>query len=492
MLLALPLSGCTTPVQPPKDDDVVPPPPKTGCGSTDPVASLTWNNPIAVFQTSEGSFKAEVFQEQAPITASNFLNLARSGFYNATLFHRVVKGFVIQGGDPLSKDAEPGNDGTGGAQTTIPDEFHPDLLHTSEGVLSMANSGPDTGSSQFFITLGATPHLDHKHSVFGRICQGIEAVRKIGNLTTDGETGRPKKPPVMTISVNYPSPPEDYSIVRKLSLRPYLTEPVRGGINLMNASGANESSLRYCSVPDATNLTLCPRELRWPIAVKNTGNVRTVANVSLRMPAGFIVSIVEDNAGEPGPPPLAEITNVTGFEVEVPAGQVKTFIFRAFPDLSNVTTGFYTGVVGVSAREEPSIGATVGLPFHVAGLGDVIDDRSRVAMDYLIYLPNGLLVDTSVEAAAKDPSIPKYAQAFELRENYTAILLNLDGRTGVPRIFAPIAGYIGGFRVNETAVYQLDAIDAYGIFKPQRPEVLQGLKVAFVVMIREKVPVAGS
>lgn len=135
-------------------------------------------NPIAVFETNHGMFEIELFEDKAPITVKNFIDLAEKGFYDGLIFHRVIDGFMIQGGDPNGM-------GTGGPGYTIPDEFHKDLKHDSEGVLSMANAGPNTGGSQFFITLAATPWLDGHHSVFGKVVKGMDVVREIGKVDTD-------------------------------------------------------------------------------------------------------------------------------------------------------------------------------------------------------------------------------------------------------------------------------------------------------------------
>uniref|UniRef100_UPI000AEDC2AE peptidylprolyl isomerase n=1 Tax=Massilibacillus massiliensis TaxID=1806837 RepID=UPI000AEDC2AE len=134
-------------------------------------------NRIAVFDTNQGQFQIELFEDKAPITTKNFITLVEKGFYNGLIFHRVIDGFMIQGGDPNGK-------GSGGPGYTIPDEFHPDLRHDRAGILSMANAGPNTGGSQFFITLGQTPWLDGKHSVFGAVVDGMDIVRKIGKVTT--------------------------------------------------------------------------------------------------------------------------------------------------------------------------------------------------------------------------------------------------------------------------------------------------------------------
>lgn len=135
-------------------------------------------NKIVVFETNKGTFEVELFTEKAPITTKNFIELTEKGFYNGLIFHRIIKGFMIQGGDPDGR-------GSGGPGYTIEDEFHPDLKHDSVGILSMANSGPNTGGSQFFITLAATPWLDGKHAVFGKVTKGMDIIDAIEQVQTD-------------------------------------------------------------------------------------------------------------------------------------------------------------------------------------------------------------------------------------------------------------------------------------------------------------------
>ena len=131
----------------------------------------------AHFETSMGNFTIELFEQQAPKTVANFVTLAEKNFYDGVIFHRVIDGFMIQGGDPTGT-------GRGGPGYQFADEFHPQLRHNSEGILSMANAGPNTNGSQFFITLTATPHLDGKHAVFGKVIAGMDVVKKIGKTPT--------------------------------------------------------------------------------------------------------------------------------------------------------------------------------------------------------------------------------------------------------------------------------------------------------------------
>lgn len=141
------------------------------------------------FTTNKGVFVAEMFEDKAPLTTKNFIELTEKGFYDGVIFHRVIEDFVIQGGDPTGT-------GMGGPGYKIKDEFGEGLKHDDEGILSMANAGPNTGGSQFFITLAPTPWLDGHHAIFGRIVEGMEVVRLIGVVPTDFRD-RPKDPVIM-------------------------------------------------------------------------------------------------------------------------------------------------------------------------------------------------------------------------------------------------------------------------------------------------------
>jgi cyclophilin family peptidyl-prolyl cis-trans isomerase len=132
-------------------------------------------NPTVTIETNHGTIVAEMFADLAPKTTANFLELAGKGFYDGVIFHRVIDGFMIQGGDPTGT-------GRGGPGYNIPDEFGKGLAHTHPGIFSMANAGPNSGGSQFFITLAATPWLDGKHAIFGKVTSGLDIVQKIGKL----------------------------------------------------------------------------------------------------------------------------------------------------------------------------------------------------------------------------------------------------------------------------------------------------------------------
>jgi peptidyl-prolyl cis-trans isomerase A (cyclophilin A) len=148
------------------------------------------NHIYAAFDTTEGAFKIELFADRAPRTVENFVSLAegtKTGkpFYDGTVFHRVIPDFMIQGGDPEGT-------GRGGPGYRFADEFHPELKHSKPGILSMANAGPNTNGSQFFITVAATPFLDNRHTVFGEVTEGYDVVKKISEAPRNRQD-RPSK-----------------------------------------------------------------------------------------------------------------------------------------------------------------------------------------------------------------------------------------------------------------------------------------------------------
>lgn len=129
------------------------------------------------FTTSMGELVARLYEQESPVTVANFAHLVGKGYYDGLVFHRVIPNFMIQGGCPDGV-------GTGGPGYVIKDEFHPSLRHDRPGLLSMANAGPNTGGSQFFITLAATPWLDGKHAIFGKVTVGMDVVKAIGKVQT--------------------------------------------------------------------------------------------------------------------------------------------------------------------------------------------------------------------------------------------------------------------------------------------------------------------
>lgn len=186
-------------------------PPKAAATDTAPLtdlerfsADIPGEGSIYVrMETNLGVLRCRLYDERAPRTVANFIGLARGlktymdpetdapikgqPFYDGVIFHRLIPDFMIQSGDPTGT-------GRGGPGYTIPDEFHPDLRHDRPGILSMANAGPNTGGSQFFITERATPHLDGRHSVFG-LCDDLEVIKAIARVPADANDKPQKNPP---------------------------------------------------------------------------------------------------------------------------------------------------------------------------------------------------------------------------------------------------------------------------------------------------------
>ncbi|OVE83951.1 peptidylprolyl isomerase [Natronolimnobius baerhuensis] len=169
-------------------------------------------NVTATLHTNKGDIDVELYDDRAPSTVDNFVGLATGGktwtdpesgdevdgeaLYDDVAFHRVIEDFMIQGGDPTET-------GRGGPGYQFDDEFHDELRHDDAGILSMANSGPNTNGSQFFITLGPQPHLDDRHSVFGKVTDGMDVVEEIGSVDT-GRNDEPKEDVVLeSVSINY-------------------------------------------------------------------------------------------------------------------------------------------------------------------------------------------------------------------------------------------------------------------------------------------------
>lgn len=161
-----------------------------------------WNAPPAMqidpsktyrarMETDRGTMVIELFADKTPVTVNNFVFLSREGFYDGVIFHRVIADFMVQGGDPTGT-------GRGGPGYRFADEFVPSLKHDKRGILSMANAGPGTNGSQFFITHGPTPHLNGKHTVFGQVVEGLDVLMSI----PPRDPGNPKAPAVKIIGIS--------------------------------------------------------------------------------------------------------------------------------------------------------------------------------------------------------------------------------------------------------------------------------------------------
>jgi len=169
----------------------------TSCSMTE--KTMKKGSPVAVIDTSMGKIVLRLFPDKAPKACENFTLLAGRGYYNGVIFHRVIKNFMIQGGDPTGT----GRGGESAWGSAFEDEFSPDLKHDKAGIVSMANAGPNTNGSQFFITLVPTPWLNNRHTIFGEVIEGMDVVNKIGEVQT-GVADKPVDDVVMKkVSIEY-------------------------------------------------------------------------------------------------------------------------------------------------------------------------------------------------------------------------------------------------------------------------------------------------
>ncbi|MDY0017817.1 MAG: peptidylprolyl isomerase [Candidatus Delongbacteria bacterium] len=233
---------------------------------------------VVQWYTSMGNFKGQIREDLVPITGNNFIDLTNAGFYDGLIFHRVIQGFVLQDGDPLGT-------GTGGPGYTIPDEFHPELNHNSAGVLSMANAGPDTGGSQYFITLDSFPHLNDSYSVFGHIVEGMDAVFNISYVPVDGSDKPLTAVRIDSIRVVYSPPAEGvYRSGYIAKKRLVLEEPAE--VNISGLFAARDSSAVTVTIENNSDPGVLSCALNDSILTLTAGNTEGSSTVTLKGTSG--------------------------------------------------------------------------------------------------------------------------------------------------------------------------------------------------------------
>jgi peptidyl-prolyl cis-trans isomerase A (cyclophilin A) len=233
---------------------------------------------VVQWYTSMGNFKGQIREDLVPITGNNFIDLTNSGFYDGLIFHRVIQGFVIQDGDPLGT-------GTGGPGYTIPDEFHPDLNHNSAGVLSMANAGPDTGGSQYFITLDSYPHLNDSYSVFGHIVEGMDAVFNISYVPVDGSDKPLTAVRIDSIRVVY-SPPAEGVYSSGYIAKKRLLFDEESEISVSGLFAARDSSAVTVTIENNSDPGVLSCSLNDSILTLTAGNTEGTSTVTLKGTSG--------------------------------------------------------------------------------------------------------------------------------------------------------------------------------------------------------------
>ena len=227
------------------------------------ISTIVSSQTVVQWYTSKGNFKGQIREDLVPITGNNFIDLTNANFYDNLIFHRVIQGFMIQDGCPRG-------DGTGDPGYEIPNEIHPDLNHNSAGVLSMANAGPDTGGSQYFITVDSYPHLNGDYSVFGKIIEGLDVVYNISYVPTLSD--KPIIPVTIdSIRVLY-SPPAEGVYVSDYILGQKMQSSETRDINIADLFKHREDSLITVSVEDHPDPVIATCFLNYPYLTVYAGN----------------------------------------------------------------------------------------------------------------------------------------------------------------------------------------------------------------------------
>jgi cyclophilin family peptidyl-prolyl cis-trans isomerase/FKBP-type peptidyl-prolyl cis-trans isomerase 2 len=364
--------------------------------------------------TSLGNVTLALEQERAPITVGNFLNLTRVGFYDGLAFHRVVAGFVVQGGDPTSRGDDGHATGAGGPGYTIPDEFNPTLRHDAAGIASMANAGPGTGGSQFFLTLAAARNLDDRHSVFGRVESGLDVVQAIGRVAVDASDA-PLTPVRIDRAVVLPTEATDAT----------------------HAVGVHAVVAQKNATPG--------RPVTFAVVLENAGDVRDEVTLDATVPEGWSCA--------------------TDGRQLVPAGTARVAFLTLTP------TGGAVGETSIPLRAlsawSGASEADTSVDVAIAAPGVAVRDGDTVVADYAGFLPDGRLFDTSIAAVAHDPAMPKLDTpgGWVPRASYDPLSFTVGDAC---QAHAPPDCVVPGFstlarsaRVGETVTMRIPAEDAY-------------------------------
>jgi cyclophilin family peptidyl-prolyl cis-trans isomerase len=361
-------------------------------------------SPTAILETAKGRIVLQLADQMAPVTVANFVALAARGFYDRTTFHRVAKGFVIQGGDPNSRNADASTWGYGGPGYTIPDEFHPWLRHDEAGTVSMAKGAPDSAGSQFFITLAPEPQLDDRQSVFARVVQGMDVV--------DAIAAEPNRGGVAD------GAPVDPVVVTRVTIQPAAAPP----------SNAPRAVSLAAAFPQRT--TERGRATTFAVVVRNDGE---------RADA-FLLDAT---------PPQGWTSAVDAHLVAVPAHTARVALVTLAPGAA--ARG--DAAVDLVATSQNESGRFASLRL-VARLGTLGGAATRA--DYVGMLADGRVYDTTDAAVASDPAFVKLAgSGFPPRLDDQPLPLPLNDSI---RGFASLAA---GARAGETQALRVAWPDGY-------------------------------
>lgn len=404
VLASLVLAGCAS-------NETPPPTPTVGsvaCDPTEVEPAAAWKAelPQVKLTTTKGDITIEVDVERAPITGGNFLNLTRSGFYNGVTFHRVIKDFVIQGGDPESKvGGNAARIGGGGPGYDIPDEFNPTLRHDAKGILSMATAGPDTGGSQFFVTLAPTPNLDDRHSVFGKVVGGLEVVTDIGSVPTGAND----------------KPVEDVRITKAEVIEPVAFEA--------------DHKVGVHSVLSEKKAA-AGRAVKFAVVLQNNGNTRDSVGLRASVPEGWTCAVNERPV--------------------IPAGTGRVVFLSITP--AEGASGSTEIPIEATSAWNGTLPASSSIKVTMANFGRDIGQGDKVTANYAGFLPDGRLFDASFASVGNDPAMPKFdtVGGWTAKSSYNTFGFTVG--SGVIEGFTKLAKTA---KEGETVTGHIPAADAY-------------------------------
>lgn len=406
LVLLVLVAGCaTTPTQVTEN-------PVETCGALEADYAVDERlEPYVRFVTSEGEFTVAVYLQEVPVTAGNFLSLVNQGFYNDTRFHLLRANELVQGGDPLTTSPNKQFWGTGGPGYQIPDEFHQFLRHDAPGILSMANSGPNSGGSQFMIHLRPRPDLDDRNPVFGRVIEGLEVVQRLSRTPVDDRERPQFNAELLSARI---LPPEG--------------DPSEAAVSLTSFG----FDCHQVAEPGTTAEFL--------VVVRNTGHAVLNGTFAAETPAGW----------------EAALRN-TRTTVAVPAGQSVAYIIDARVPEDAPATGTETVRVSFTDKESD---ATTALPLVVelGELGQSARPGDEIAVDYVGVLEDGRPFDTTHREYLRIP----FLSWFKPPPSHDAALEPLTFTVGDGRLISGFDRLADRSRVGESVTGAIPPGEGYG------------------------------
>lgn len=399
MMVSMSLAGCVFDASADRAPNPVVP-----CGELDRTFQVDpAYSPRVRMETSNGTVTAAIFLEQVPFTAGNFLELVRDDFFDGTRFHQLHPGGFVQGGDPNTRDAPRERWGTGGPGYSIPDEFHQYLRHDEPGVLSMAQSKPNSGGSQFLISLRPLPSLDDHNSVFGEVVDGLQNVRELAKTPTDDRNR-----------------PEFQAKLEEAEILPPKKDPESADAKLTSYGYDCEQAAE----PGGT--------AEFMVAARNTGQRLvngTFGSDGAEMDGNWSVEIRN--------------TNVVG----IPSGHTKVYVVDVdVPEDAEPSTSHTLNVT--FADKASSASTTRSLTVNVGPLGEEPERGSKVVLRYVGVLEDGRPFDTTIETFVDDGSLtwfkppPEHLEALQVELGNSGLIDGMSELANRAKIGQSVVGSV--------------------------------------------------